>query len=371
MLDAATRFPADSHPFPKALRQAVDEFFVRTGTSRYADWRLWMKAVLLVSGLLTIWYVLVTVRLPGAVALAFATVLGCLVAAVGMAVGHDALHGSFSARPWINWLVGCSFDLIGANSYIWRYSHNRTHHLFTNVEGVDLDLDLAPGLAVSPRAPRVAANRWQHLYAPLLYSLTTIHWLFAKDIRYYTLRRMGSLRKVRHPWWAWAWLIGGKVFALSTHLVIPLMVAPYPWSQVLIGFLAMHVVAGLLMTSVFQLAHQAAHAQFPVADGGTLPWSFFVHQLHTTANFACTNRALTWFVGGLNFQVEHHLFPKVASVHYPALRPIVREVAKRYGLPYHEYPSLTAALRAHFTWLREQARQGWTPMLSVASRNGP
>lgn len=371
MLSSVPRFPtASSHPFPGAVRQAVDGYFAQAGISPYADWRLWTKAALLLCGTVTTWVIVVFVPLPGAVALALAALLGGLVATVGMAVGHDALHGSFSPRPWVNRLVGHSFDLIGANSYIWRHTHNGTHHIFTNVEGVDLDLDIGL-IAVSPLAPRNRAHRWQHLYAPLLYSLATVHWLLIKDVHYFMLRRMGTRTELRHPPRAWAGLIGGKIFALSTQLVIPLVVAPYPWWGVLAGFLTAHLVAGLFMGTVFQLAHQVASVDFPRIAANderpTLPWPFLVHQLHTTTNFGCENRLLSWFVGGLNFQVEHHLFPRVASVHYPALREIVHKLAARYDLPYNEYPSFTSAIRAHLSWLRKQGQQPAAESAPIAS----
>ena len=280
MQEGSIRFPPPAlHPFPHALKRAVDDYFLRAGVSPYADRRLWSKTVLLLGGVVTTWFMLVLVPLPALAALALAVLLGVLVAAVGMAVGHDALHGTFSTRPWVNRLVGLSFDLVGGNSYIWRYTHNRTHHLFTNLKGVDLDLDLAPYFAVAPGTPRAWIHRWQHLYALPLYATASLHWLLFKDIRYYMLGRLGSLRGVRHPWWAWAWLISGKAFAVSTHLVIPLLVAPYPWWQVLIGFGMAHIVAGLLMAVVFQVAHQVGRVEFPETDGrGTLPWPFLVHQ---------------------------------------------------------------------------------------------
>ncbi len=356
MQEGSIRFPPlAAHPFPQALKKAVDDYFRRAGVSPYADRRLWAKTVLLLSGAVTTWFLLVLLPLPGLAALALSALLGVFLAAVGMAVGHDALHGSFSTRRWVNHLIGLSFDLVGANSYIWRHTHNRTHHLFTNLNGVDLDLDLAPLLAVAPETPRAWIHRWQHLYALPLYAAATLHWLLVKDIRYYMLKRIGALRDVRHPWWAWAWLIGGKAFAWGTQIAIPVLVAPYPWWQVLIGFGTVHIVMGLLMATVFQLAHQVGRVDFPETDGGgMLPWPFMVHQLRTTANFACENRAISWLVGGLNFQVEHHLFPQIASVHYPALRPIVREIAARHGEPYHEYPSFRGAVRAHLKWLREE-----------------
>lgn len=356
MSDAALRFPSPhSHPFPDALKHEVGAWFADNARSPHADAKMWTKAAVLLSGTVVTWIVLVFVPLPGLVALALAGVLGVFIAAVGMAVGHDALHGSMSARPWVNRLLGLSFDLIGANSYIWRFTHNRNHHLYTNLEGVDLDLDLAPLLAVTPGVPRRAAHRWQHLYALGVYALTTLHWLLLKDFLYFSMRRLGALRAVHHPWWAWTWLVVGKLFAWSTHLAIPLLLAPYAWWQVLLGFGVAHLVGGLLMATVFQLAHQVSPTDFPEADAhGTLPFPFLIHQLRTTANFACENRPLSWLVGGLNFQVEHHLFPNICSVHYPALRPIVRAVAARHDVPYHEYPTVSAALADHLGWLRAQ-----------------
>lgn len=365
MQDGALRFPPPgSHPFPEELKREVEGYFREQRVSPYADARMWAKIVVLLGGTVLSWITLVFVPLPAMVALGVAALLGFFIAAVGMAVGHDALHGSVSARPWVNRLIGLSFDLIGANSYIWKFTHNRNHHLFTNVDGVDLDLDLAPFLVVTRSQSRLWVHRWQHVYALLFYSFTMFHWLLVKDFRYYFMGRLGALREVKHPWWAWAWLFGGKAFAWATHIVIPLLIAPYAWWQVMIGFCVAHLVGGLLMATVFQLAHQVEPTDFPETDTrGLLPYPYLVHQLRTTANFACENRPLSWLVGGLNFQVEHHLFPQICSVHYPALRPLVKKIAEKHRVPYHEYPTVGAALSAHLDYLRQQ---GLAPVASPA-----
>lgn len=373
MADVALRFPPpSSHPFPDALKREVNAWFERSGTRPTADARMWAKLLLLPLGTVITWSILVFVPLPGVAALLLAAVLGVFVAAVGMAVGHDALHGSVSSRPWINGLFGLTFELIGANSYIWRYTHNRNHHLYTNLDGIDLDLDLAPFLATTPGVPRRAVHRWQHVYAMVFYSFTTVHWLLVKDWRYFAMSRLGALKAVHHPLGAWAGLVAGKVFAIATHIVLPLVFAPYAWWQVLVGIAVAHLVGGLLMATVFQLAHQVAPALLPTADDtGRLPHPFLVHQLLTTTNFACENRPLSWLVGGLNFQIEHHLFPTICSVHYPALRPIVRRVAAEHGLAYHEYPSVSSALGAHLGWLRDNGRESPLPAVEVCQRPGP
>ena len=161
MSDALRFPPPGSHPFSEALKREVNASFEASGSSIHANGVMWIKVVLLPLGAVLAWITLVFVPLPPVVALALCAVLGVFIAAVGMAVGHDALHGSLSPRPWVNRLVGLSFELIGANSYIWRYTHNRNHHLYTNLDGVDLDLDLAPFLATTPGVPRRAVHRWQ------------------------------------------------------------------------------------------------------------------------------------------------------------------------------------------------------------------
>jgi linoleoyl-CoA desaturase len=105
---------------------------------------------------------------------------------------------------------------------------------------------------------------------------------------------------------------------------------------------------------VFQLAHTVEHTEFPVTDEITnrLPDEFAAHQIKTTANFATRNKVISWLVGGLNFQIEHHLFPKISHVHYPAISEIVKCVCAEYQLQYIEYPTMRQAVFAHVRFLR-------------------
>ena len=274
----------------------------------------------------------------------------------GMAIGHDAIHGAYSQRAWVNRLLSAAFDVMGANSYIWRYTHNIAHHSYTNIDGFDLDIDYDPVLRISPATPRRRAHRLQMIYAFALYSLAAVHWTYAKDFLYFRRREIGPYRDLRHPRAQWALLIGSKAVVFGYLVILPCVLLKPAWWQFAIGYFTVYCSAGLALALVFQLAHAVEGPRFVAAAGSRVDDSFMAHQLLTTVDFACDNRLLGWYVGGLNFQVEHHLFPQICSVHYPALRPIVKAVAARHGLPHLEFPSLRAALASHVALLAERGR---------------
>jgi linoleoyl-CoA desaturase len=82
-----------------------------------------------------------------------------------------------------------------------------------------------------------------------------------------------------------------------------------------------------------------------------------IHQIQTTANFATRSRLVTWFCGGLNFQIEHHLFPKMSHIHYPEVSKIVKATCQEYGIKYIEFPRVTAAMRSHWKLLYDLGRK--------------
>jgi linoleoyl-CoA desaturase len=350
------RFPSQG-TLGAELRAEVDAWFDERGLSPHANAAMVVKTLTLLGTCVGSYLLLILVPMAGLAQLGLCVVLGVALAGIGMAVGHDALHGAYARHRWVNRLVGHSFDLIGANSYIWRLTHNLTHHGYTNVEGTDLDLDYAPVMRTSPSAPRAHLHRFQHFYAPLLYSIASAHWLFVKDASYYMKRPLGAVARPRHSVWAWLGLVVGKVYAFGIYLVLPLLLVDRPWPAVLAGVAVMLLTSGLTLSTVFQVAHMFPQATFPKPnEKGVLPEGFVAHQLRTTMNFACENRAISWLVGGLNFQVEHHLFPHICSIHYPKLRPIVRDFARSHGLPYHEVPTLAGAVAAHLQHLRALGR---------------
>jgi linoleoyl-CoA desaturase len=279
--------------------------------------------------------------------LSLAIVMGVGIAGIGLGIAHDALHGAYSSDPRLNRLLGFTFDLVGASSYLWDHGHNVAHHTYTNIVGVDGDVASSPLLRKSPDAELRPGHRYQHLYAFPLYCLATLNWVFVKDYKDIFKREGGH----RPSDIAGVLVLKGLYYAWS--IVVPLLVLPVAWWQFLLGYLAMHLTTGLILGTVFQLAHLVEGVEFPVPDAnGLVAEDWVAHQLATTSNFANGNRLLTWYLGGLNHQIEHHLFPRMCSTHYPSIRDVVRDIATRRGLRYRHQPGLFAAIASHYRFLK-------------------
>lgn len=342
-----------SRSFADDVKAEVDAYFARTGVSKRGDRRLVVKAVVLGGSYVGSYLLILSGALPLSVMWALCLVMGFCMAGLGFTLCHDALHGAFSARPVVNRWLGYSFDAIGANGYMWRITHNRLHHFYPNVRGYDDDVDVSPLIRLSPHAPLRPVHRYQHLYAFAAYALSTIFWVFAKDYGYFLRRQLGPYKDMRHPPAAWAGLIVGKIAYYAAMIALPLIVLDITWWQFLIGFLTVHLVAGLILGVVFQLAHVVEATEHPGdAPADPSPASWMAAQLRSTQDFARQSRFLDWYLGGLNFQIEHHLFPRVAHVHYRALSPIIEAAAARHGLPYHASPSLLGAIASHYRTLK-------------------
>ena len=355
MTDRTVTFPCQqAAEFVRDVKARVATYFRESARSSKADWRMVARIVTSLSLLFVPYVLILTLHLPAVAMLALAVVMGIGMAGVGFGVSHDALHGGLSSSNAINYAFGLTFDLLGANGYMWKITHNVVHHTYTNIQGIDEDLEVSPLLRLSPRSEHRPIHRFQHLYAFATYSLSTLFWVFVKDYKYFFQRNIGPYVDKKHPWQEWAILFGGKAVYYAWAIVIPLLVLTIPWWQTLIGYVAMNLTAGLILGVVFQLAHVVEDTDHLAPDAaGRMEHTWLAHEMMTTANFATGNRLLTWYVGGLNYQVEHHLFPKVCSVHYPALRPIVKESARRHGIPYHEAPTLWAAIRSHYRMLKK------------------
>lgn len=293
-------------------------------------------------------------RLSAWAMLGLVVVMGLGLAGIGFSVSHDALHGAYSSKPWLNRLLGLSFDLCGANGYMWKITHNVIHHTYTNIEGIDEDLTVSPLLRLSPSAERKPIHRYQHLYAFAAYSFSTLFWVFVKDYKYFLQRDLGPYKDKKHPRSEIAIMLAMKLVYYTWAIALPLIFLPIAWWQVAIGFLVMHLTAGVILGIVFQLAHVVEGTDYPAPDAaGVMDQAWLIHEMETTSNFGRNNRLLCWYVGGLNFQVEHHLFPRVCSIHYPAISPIVEEVARKYNVPYHAQPTFRAAVASHYRMLKK------------------
>lgn len=277
------------------------------------------------------------------------------MAGIGMGVMHDAIHGSFSRHQTVNKLMGYTINLIGANDKVWRLQHNVLHHSYTNIEDHDDDINAPFFLRFSPHAKKNKIHKYQHCYAWFFYGLSTISWVTSKDfVRYARYYKMGLVKNRRTYIEGILKMAAWKIVYFSYALVLPiLLTAISPWLVVL-AFLAMHFVTGLSITLVFQTAHVTPNASFPLPDThGNLESERLAHQLETTCNFAPKSAWLSWMVGGLTHQIEHHLFPNISHIHYRNIAPIVKRTAEEFGLPYHSNGSFASAIFKHFKMLRD------------------
>ena len=358
------------HQFAAHVKERVAEYFKTRGVSPKANASMILRTVLVLTLTFGSYALILSNQFSPWVMLGLSIVMGVGVAGIGFGIAHDALHEAYSSSSRVNRWLGLSFDLMGANSYMWRLTHNVIHHTYTNVQGIDEDLEVSPLLRLSPESEHKPFHRFQHLYAFFTYALSTLNWVFIKDYQYFLRRDLGPYQNRVHPRREIAKLVLWKAGYYAYTIVIPLLVLHVAWWQYLIGFLAMHLTAGLILGVVFQLAHVVEGTEHPVPDGaGRMEHVWAVHQMETTSDFAQGNRLLSWYVGGLNYQVEHHLFPKVCSTHYRAIAPIVRDVAAQHGVPYHAHPTLLGAIRSHYVMLKRLGAGARTVASPAAARS--
>ncbi|MDX5482776.1 MAG: fatty acid desaturase, partial [Hymenobacteraceae bacterium] len=202
-------------------------------------------------------------------------------------------------------------------------------------------------------------HRLQWAYAFLFYGLLTLYWVILKDfVQFFRFIRNGvNANSKAENRVAFSKIIVFKVLYFFSLLVAPTLIFGIPFLQVLLGFLLMHFVSGIILSTVFQLAHTVEGTSHPLPCGsGIIENDWAIHQLNTTANFSRKSRLISWYVGGLNFQIEHHLFPRICHVHYPAIADIVKETAEEFGIPYLENKTLLKAIRSHIATLHRFGR---------------
>lgn len=341
--------------FQNELKRRVDEFFRTTGRKQRDDFRMYLKTFILLSCLAGSYITLVFVVTTWWQAIPMALILGLSTASIGFNVQHDGGHQAYSNRRWANKMMATTLDLVGGSSYLWHWKHAFFHHTYVNITGEDSDIDLGILARLSPHQRRLPFHRWQHWYLWVLYGLIAIKWEIYDDFRDIISGRMGKNRFPRPKGWDLVIFFGGKILFFTLALVIPLLVHPV-W-VVLTFYAGTVLVLGIVLSVVFQVAHCVEEAQFPLPsqESGRIEQSWAVHQVETTANFARRNRLLCWFLGGLNFQIEHHLFPRICHVHYPAIAPLVEDTCREFGIRYNEHKTFRAGIASHFRFLRRMA----------------
>lgn len=328
------------------------------GISRNANPAMWRKIAFYLTVFAGLYALILSNQFGPWTMFGMTLLLGVFSALVGFNVCHDAIHGSLSPNSKVNKVFSFVFNLVGASPYVWNLTHNVVHHTYTNIPGHDEDIEVAPGLIrVAPGEKVNKLQRFQHVYAFGLYSLSSLSWVLRKDYIKFFQKQIGAQDTTNHPKAEYYKLFAYKALYYVLFIVLPLVVLDITWWQFIIGFLGLHLAEGLVMGLVFQLAHVVEGTEFPEPnEQGNMEEAWADHQMRTTANFAMKNKLAGFLLGGLNQQIEHHLFPKVCHIHYPGISKIVKETAHEFGLPYIESPTFSQALGSHYRMLK---KLGW------------
>lgn len=359
----------DRPEFFKELRSRVNQHFKDNKITRYANTGMKIKTVFMLS----LYFVPLILLMSGLFTSNYAVYLmwalmGFGMSGIGLSVMHDANHGSYSTNQKVNNALGFVLNFVGGYHINWKIQHNVLHHSFTNVHGFDEDIENNL-IRMSPNKERKPMHRFQIIYGPLLYGLMTFYWIVSKDFeqifRYDKKNLLASqgltLKK------ALLQVSIYKLLYVVSVLVLPFFTTSMPWYVILSGFFMMHFICGIVLAFIFQPAHVVEETSFFKTDEtGSVENNWAIHQMKTTSNFANKARAFSWFVGGLNYQVEHHLFPNICHVHYRDISPIVKATAQEYGVPYHEYETFRGALKSHFGLLYELGTGKYDQKLSAS-----
>jgi len=345
--------------FLTTLKSRVDQYFEENGISRNANGWMVLKTIAMLTMLLGPYALILFLEMPLWTMWVLALIMGLGKAGIGLSIMHDANHGSYSTKSWINSIIGKTINLVGGHVITWQIQHNVLHHTYTNIYGHDEDVETIPLMRFSPDAPLRPANKYQHFFCIPLYGLMTFFWALHKDyiqlIRYH---KLGLLKRSRGT-------LTGQLIELTVTkffyyiymLVIPMLLLDISFGQWFIGYFSMHFVAGVVLALIFQLAHVLENTDYPVpTEKLTIENEWAIHQMKTTSNFAKENRILSWYCGGLNYQVEHHLFPKICHVHYRSLSNIVKQTAEEFSVPYNTHGTFMNALMSHFRHMKELGR---------------
>lgn len=353
--------PKSNADFTKELRARVNNYFKENNISKYGNANMVVKTIFMLALYITPYTLVLTNAFENTFAVFLLWVLmGVGMAGIGLSIMHDANHEVYSKNKKINTALGNLINLVGGSAVNWKIQHNVLHHTYTNIHEHDEDLDSGGLMRFSEHQKRHKFHRFQKYYAWFLYGLLTISWSLKKDfiqLKRYKNRDLLKTQSVTYKS-AFINLVIVKILYFAHIVAFPIMFANQAWWVTLIFYFVMHYVCGFILSTIFQAAHVVAETSFPIPDNvGNMENNWAVHQLYTTANFAKNNRILSWYVGGLNFQVEHHLFPNICHVHYRKLSAIVKKTAEEFHLPYYSQLSFFGALKSHYQLLAKLGKQ--------------
>ncbi len=350
-------FASNNREFLATLNKRVNEYFKVNNITRHANMEMIFKTFFMFALYFVPYFLIVSNVVTNMVWLIpLVLIMSFGVAGIGLSVMHDANHGAYSKESWINSLVGYSLNLVGATAFNWKMQHNVLHHTFTNIYGEDEDISPRGALRLSPQSDWKRIHKYQYIYAWFLYGLMTIVWVILKDfVRIIKYQKNGLVKKHKaNIKTEWLILIATKMLYVGYIFIIPLVFTSLLWWQILIGIILMHFIGGFILAIIFQPAHVIEGTEYPIPDDeNILENNWAIHQLHTTTNFGNKSYWFSWYVGGLNFQIEHHLFPNICHVHYRKISGIVKSTTAEFGLPYKSVATFINALQGHTRMLRQ------------------
>lgn len=344
--------------FAATVRKNVNDYFEERGISTKGNAGMLIKTIIMLSFYIVPFIVILVVPMSAWVGFILAITMGIGVAGIGMGVMHDAVHSSYSNKQLINKLLGGTLYLLGSNVFNWKIQHNILHHTHTNINGLDEDIESRGPMRFSEHVPLKKIHRYQYIYAFLFYGLMTFSKLTKEFSQLAKYNKAGITRNNGiNPTSEYIKMVFYKLIYLFIIIGLPILLTDFKWWQVIIGFIIMHLVTGSILSTVFQMAHVVEGADQPMPDeNGIISNDWAIHQLNTTSDFARNNLFLNWYIGGLNFQIEHHLFPNICHIHYRKISPIVEQTALEFGLIYNLKPTLYSAFASHVRRLKELGR---------------
>jgi linoleoyl-CoA desaturase len=343
--------PASVPSFPKVLRRRLDDFFSDGNISPKADRTMWVKIAVGLGVLTGSWIALYALK-PDSWKFVGLYLLNAIAQTfLLLNIAHDSNHNAISSMRSVNKSLNYVFDVCGISSYMWRILHHRGHHSCINLHGEDDALTGRGILRFTPHEPRAPLQRFQHIYALLLYAVFSLDYVFVRDFECFFFPSHDYLKNMKHPAREYVILIAGKAFYLTYMLVLPVVLLGKSPLLVGLAFVLAHLIVGLSVALVFQTTHCVDSTYFPMNrsefDNG------IYHIFATTADYATTKPLVGWLTGGLNHHVVHHLCPFVCHTHYASLTRIVKETAEEFGIPYRQHPTMRRAIKHHLLLLKQ------------------
>ncbi len=337
--------------FYQTLKRRVDSHLAQTQLHHQGDGKLFIKSAIIFTGYIACYIALVFFCTNIWSVLLIGFLVSQFYVMIGFNIQHDANHNSYSKYPLLNKIFGFSLDFLGASSELWRQAHNLLHHTYTNIDDVDADMETLSLLRLNPHQEWKPWHRFQHLYFMFIYGILSFYWIYLSDFQKLVTKKIGNYKLSKISLHKLSLLISFKVIYIFYSVVLPCFF--HPVLHVLIANFVILAMTGFNLSIVFNLAHITEKNQFPLYDQDFCAedeWA--IHQIKTTANFAMDNILWTWYLGGLNYQIEHHIFPRISHVHYPKISAIVEQTCQDFNLEYVKYPSFSSAIARHIGHLK-------------------